>query len=70
MSTSSPLCKKCGSKRTTRKERKGFLENVILFKLGLFPWECNSCWKTFWSSTRGKRRRRSENSAFLDSPGT
>ena len=36
-------------------------------KLGRFPWECNACWKVFYSSQRGKRTRRhkvsSENSA-------
>ena len=26
-----------------------------MFKLGRFPWECNSCWKVFYSSKRGKR---------------
>lgn len=65
----SPVCKKCGSERTTRKERKGFFQEVLMFKLGRYPWECNACWKTFLSPERGKRTRRSrvpENSAPLD----
>lgn len=52
-----PRCKKCGSERTTRTERKGFFQEVLMFKFGQFPWECNSCWKIFYSSERGKRSR-------------
>jgi len=68
----SPICKKCGSERTTRKERKGFFQEVILLKLGLFPWECNACWKPFYSSERGKKTRRNsrrEASASMDTQG-
>ena len=55
----SPHCKYCGSERTSRTERKGFLQRVVLFRLGRFPWECNACWKVFLSTERGKRTRRS-----------
>jgi hypothetical protein len=55
-----PRCKKCGSERTTRTERKGFFQEVIMTKLGRFPWECNACWKVFYSSQRGKRTRKRE----------
>ena len=57
-----PVCKRCGSERTSRKERQGFFQKTIMFSLGFFPWECNSCWKTFWSTERGQRRssRRSQ----------
>ncbi len=58
-----PHCKYCGSERTSRTERKGFMQKVVMFKLGLFPWECNACWKVFMSSERGKRTRRSRTSA-------
>ncbi len=27
-------------------------------RLHRFPWECNACWKVFYSSERGKRSRR------------
>ena len=60
---SSPHCKHCGSERTSRTERKGFLQKVVMFRLGLFPWECAACWKVFLSSERGKRTRRSRTSA-------
>ncbi|WP_263374807.1 hypothetical protein [Granulicella aggregans] len=39
------------------------MQKVVMFKLGLFPWECNACWKVFMSSERGKRTRRSRTSA-------
>jgi hypothetical protein len=29
-----------------------------MYKLGRFPWECNACWKIFYSTQRGKRSRR------------
>jgi len=54
----SPHCTKCGSERTSRTERKGFFQEVVAYKLGLFPWECHACWKTFLSTARGKRTRR------------
>jgi hypothetical protein len=57
-----PHCKYCGSERTSRTERKGFMQKVVMFKLGLFPWECNACWKVFMSSERGKRTRRNRTS--------
>jgi hypothetical protein len=41
---------------------KGFMQKVVMFKLGLFPWECNACWKVFMSSERGKRTRRNRTS--------
>ena len=53
-----PRCKKCGSERTNRTERKGFFQQVLMTKLGRFPWECRSCWKIFYSMERGKRTRR------------
>ena len=53
-----PSCKKCGSHRTGRKHRKGFFQTKIMFKLGYFPWECHSCWKTFFSRVRVHRGRR------------
>jgi len=59
LSMTTPHCKHCGSERTARTERKGFIQKVVMFKLGLFPWECNACWKVFMSSERGKRTRRS-----------
>jgi hypothetical protein len=58
-----PHCKYCGSERTSRTERKGFMQKVVMFKLGRFPWECNACWKVFMSSERGKRTRRRRTSA-------
>jgi hypothetical protein len=39
------------------------MQKVVMFKLGLFPWECNACWKVFMSSERGKRTRRNRTSA-------
>jgi hypothetical protein len=53
-----PICKRCGSERTSRKPRKGFFEETVMFRLGYFPWECNACWKPFWSRVRGQRKPR------------
>lgn len=53
-----PHCKKCGSDRTTRTERKGFFQEVFMTKLKRFPWECHSCWKVFYSPERGHRTHR------------
>jgi hypothetical protein len=55
-----PECTKCGSQRTSRREREGFFQKTILPALGFYPWECNSCWKRFYSSERGQRVRRGQ----------
>ncbi len=56
---SKPTCRRCGSSRTTRRERKTRLERTLFTWLGIYPWECNSCWKPVWSRIRGVRRKRS-----------
>jgi len=55
-----PECTKCGSQRTSRRERQGFFQKTILSGLGFYPWECNSCWKRFYSAERGHRQRPGE----------
>ena len=55
-----PNCKKCKSELTNRMVRRGFFENVLLFRLGLFPWECSKCRVVFYSKERGVRNRRTE----------
>ncbi len=50
-----PKCKSCGSERTYRRKRDGFLQEMVMPMLGFFPWECNSCWKVFFSRNRGHR---------------
>jgi hypothetical protein len=64
----SPHCTKCGSERTSRTERKGFFQEVVAYRLGLFPWECHACWKTFLSTARGKRTRRNDRPAESTAP--
>ena len=37
------LCSRCKSKVFRRINRRGWLERVMLSKLGVFPWECVHC---------------------------
>jgi DNA-directed RNA polymerase subunit RPC12/RpoP len=55
-----PVCAKCGSQRTSRRERVGFFQKTIMSGLGFYPWECATCWKRFYSSERGQRIRRGQ----------
>jgi hypothetical protein len=55
-----PECKNCGSQRTSRIERKGFLQKNLLAGLGFYPWQCNSCWTSFYAKERGHRLRPDE----------
>jgi hypothetical protein len=36
-------CARCGDGPLRRVNRKGWLERVLLPKLGFFPWECVQC---------------------------
>ncbi len=42
-----PRCGRCGGKQLYRKERWGVWQTYIFPRLGLFPWKCPSCKKTY-----------------------
>jgi hypothetical protein len=42
-----PTCKICKRNITRRVNRQGFLQRVVLYKLGFAPWECVFCRKPF-----------------------
>ena len=51
MSTT-PRCKLCGRSECRRLPRRGFLQEVFLYKLGFVPWECVFCRKPFYRRSR------------------
>jgi ribosomal protein L37AE/L43A len=52
-------CPKCEEVELTRVARKGFLQEHIYPKFGLYPWECGQCRQVFLLKARGKSYRRS-----------
>jgi hypothetical protein len=59
---SSPKCPDCGSDRTYRIDRKGFLAKHVYPWFGFFPWECTFCWRVFRARNRGPKVARSKRS--------
>lgn len=56
-------CPKCQALQARRMKQEGFLQKVILQKLGYFPWQCRFCKSDFVLRNRGHRPssdRRSE----------
>jgi hypothetical protein len=51
-------CPRCKWGKMARVARHGFLEERILARWGVFPWECSSCRKRFLRRERGGRKRR------------
>ena len=64
------ICPKCKSERTSRQKRLGLMQ-LLMSKLGYFPWECGGCRTTFTAKHRGrlKRRRRAEGEVHLPPVG-
>ncbi len=64
--TSDVVCPTCTASVALRVSRTGFLQKVILARLGIYPWKCGACGSTFLSRNRGPRpdRRRDANSAW------
>ena len=52
-----PMCKLCGRSETRRLDRHGYLQEVILFKLGFVPWECVFCRVPFFRRLRSYPRK-------------
>ena len=53
-----PHCPDCESVELRRQGRTGFLQTVVLPRLGLFPWECGLCRKIFLLRQRRTRYRK------------
>ena len=53
-----PYCPKCDSTSTRRTPRSKSLGHRFMYLVGYFPWECLTCQKRFYSSTRYARSKR------------
>jgi len=53
-----PECPKCESNSTRRRARAKSLTHRFMYLMGMFPWECMTCQKIFFSRTRYARTRR------------
>jgi hypothetical protein len=53
-------CPFCGTTRTHRRQRKGFVEKYIRAFLGSFPWRCATCNRNFYFRKRSRRRSKKE----------
>ncbi len=52
-----PACPKCGSTGSSRIRRQGIFNRYVAPYLGLFPWECGVCRKTFLARGRGNMQK-------------
>jgi hypothetical protein len=70
MEVTEAVCPRCKSTRTSRQKRVGVVQ-LLLSKLGYFPWECGGCRLVFTAKNRGKvkRKRRSEGEIHLPPVG-
>lgn len=57
------LCPSCHTPTLRRMPRRGFLQKVMLPKLGYFPWECSLCRKVHCFRDRGVRQRSKSDAA-------
>jgi hypothetical protein len=46
-------CPKCHALQARRVKQEGFIQKVILQKLGFYPWECRFCKAAFVLKKRG-----------------
>jgi len=51
-------CPNCNNVALVRTHRRGFLQEHLLPKLGLYPWECQICRQIFLQKSRGHHSRR------------
>jgi ribosomal protein L37AE/L43A len=58
MSKRKKMCPKCDEMELTRVARRGFLQEYILPRFGMYPWECGQCRRVFLLSFRGRHERR------------
>ncbi len=46
------------------------MQNFILYRFGLYPWECSGCRKVFMFKNRGKLKRRRRSTGEVHLPPT
>jgi hypothetical protein len=51
-------CPNCATIELTRVQRRGFLQERVYSKLGLYPWECPLCREVFLVKSRGRGYRK------------
>jgi DNA-directed RNA polymerase subunit RPC12/RpoP len=51
-------CPNCSSVEMTRVQRRGFMQERVYPKLGLYPWECPFCREVHLLKSRGRGYRR------------
>jgi DNA-directed RNA polymerase subunit RPC12/RpoP len=51
-------CPNCANVEMTRIQRRGFLQERVYSRLGLYPWECPFCREVFLVKSRGRSYRR------------
>jgi hypothetical protein len=52
------VCFRCKAKAFRRINREGFLQNVVLPRLGIFPWECVLCRRRVYFRNDGRKAHR------------
>lgn len=63
MSENKSRCPNCQNPDMTRVARRGFLQERVYAKLGLYPWECVFCREVFLLKSRGRRSRKTSSHA-------
>jgi len=58
MSKSKRRCPNCTNVEMIRVPRRGFLQEHVYSRLGLYPWECPFCREVFLQKNRGRSYRR------------
>jgi hypothetical protein len=62
-----PACPKCSSTGSTRIRREGVVNRYLAPYLGLFPWECGVCRRTFLARGRGNMQKQNGPHAIMAS---
>ncbi len=52
------VCFRCKAKAFRRVNREGFLQHIVLPRLGIFPWECIMCRRRFLFRDDGRKAHR------------
>jgi hypothetical protein len=52
-------CPNCEHVEMVRTHRRGFMQEHVYPRLGLYPWECPFCREVFLLKSRGRSYRRS-----------
>lgn len=59
-------CPYCGTMTMRREKRHGWLEQKLLPRLGLYPWECSQCRESRYFRDRGGKKRGSKDATDQD----